>query len=72
VPNRKPQVGDLAGGRDEPALQGDGAEARCIEEPDAFAQQDGHEMDDDLIDQTGTKALGCQIGSEDDDRLAGG
>jgi hypothetical protein len=59
VPNREPQVHDLTRGRDEVALYRDGAEARGVEEPDAVARQSGHQMDDNLVEHAGTKALRC-------------
>src|SRR4029453_6417746 len=70
--NREPQVGDLTRGGDKFTLERDRAEARGLNEPDTVAEQDGHQMNSDLVAQAGTKALRGEVGSKEDDSLASG
>jgi hypothetical protein len=60
MPNGKRQISDLTGGRDECPLQRDRAEVRGLEAPDTVAEQNGHLTDNDLVEQTVTKASRTQ------------
>jgi hypothetical protein len=68
----EPQIGDLTGRRNECPLKGDRPEVRRVDEADAVSQQDRDQVDHDLVEQSGTKALQRDAGAEDDDILTRG
>src|SRR5262249_2210231 len=63
-PDGEAQVGDLTRRRKQCPVKGNHAKVWRIDETDAVAQQDRYQVDHDLVEQAGTKALHCEVGSE--------
>src|ERR1017187_4015240 len=60
----KAQIGDLAGLADAQGHEGDGGRAGTAEQSHAVAEEDGNEVDEDLVDKPGGQALSGDVGAQ--------